>query len=85
MWARGQLCEILGKSLLAIDKDFRTMQFGRVADRELAAMDADSRSPPGGPTARGVNHFHRAASRPFTARVFPAGIQTSALAGLPIP
>jgi penicillin amidase len=54
--ARGQLCEILGKSTLAIDKDFRTMQFGRVADRELAAMDADSRSLLEA-YARGVNHF----------------------------
>ena len=54
--ARGQLCEILGKSTLAIDKDFRTMQFGRVADRELAAMDADSRSLLES-YARGVNRF----------------------------
>jgi len=54
--ARGQLCEILGKSTLAIDKDFRTMQFARVADRELAAMDADSRSLLEA-YARGVNHF----------------------------
>ena len=29
--ARGHLSEILGKSTLAIDKDFRTMQFGRAA------------------------------------------------------
>jgi penicillin amidase len=42
--ARGQLSEILGKSTLAIDKDFRTMEFGRAADRELASMDAESRS-----------------------------------------
>jgi len=54
--ARGQLCEILGNSTLAIDKDFRTMQFARVADRELAAMDADSRSLLEA-YARGVNHF----------------------------
>ena len=54
--ARGQLCEILGKSTLAIDKDFRTMQFGRVADRELAAMDPDSRSLLEA-YARGVNRF----------------------------
>ena len=41
--ARGQLSEILGKSTLAIDKDFRTMEFGRTADRELGLMDKDSR------------------------------------------
>jgi penicillin amidase len=54
--ARGQLCEILGKTVLAIDKEFRTMQFGRVADRELASMDADSRSILEA-YARGVNRF----------------------------
>ena len=42
--------------LRLIDKDFRTMQFARVADRELAAMDADSRSLLEA-YARGVNHF----------------------------
>jgi len=54
--ARGQISEILGKSTLAIDKDFRTMEFGRAADRELASMDADSRSVFEA-YARGVNHF----------------------------
>jgi penicillin amidase len=54
--ARGQLCEILGKSTLAIDKDFRTMEFGRAADRELASMDPNSRSLLEA-YARGVNRF----------------------------
>jgi len=54
--ARGQLSEILGKSTLAIDKDFRTMEFGRAADRELASMDADTRALLEA-YARGVNHF----------------------------
>jgi penicillin amidase len=54
--ARGQLCEILGKATLAIDKEFRTMQFGRVADRELTSMDLDSRSILEA-YARGVNRF----------------------------
>jgi penicillin amidase len=54
--ARGQLSEILGKSTLAIDKDFRTMEFGRAADRELGLMDKDSRDIMEA-FARGVNRF----------------------------
>jgi len=54
--ARGQLSEILGQATLEIDKDFRTMEFGRAADRELASLDADSRSVFEA-YARGVNHF----------------------------
>ncbi len=54
--ARGQLSEILGKSTLAIDKDFRTMQFGRAADREVGLMDKDSRAIMEA-YARGVNRF----------------------------
>jgi penicillin amidase len=54
--ARGQLSEILGKSTLAIDKDFRTMQFGRAASRELGLMDKESRAIMEG-YARGVNRF----------------------------
>jgi penicillin amidase len=54
--ARGQLCEILGKATLAIDKDFRTIEFGHAADRELVSMDADSRSLLEA-YARGVNRF----------------------------
>ena len=54
--ARGQLSEILGKSTLAIDKDFRTLQFGRAADRDLGLMDKDSRAIMDA-YARGVNRF----------------------------
>jgi penicillin amidase len=54
--ARGQLSEILGKATLTIDKDFRTMQFGRAADRELTLMDQDSRALLEA-YARGVNRF----------------------------
>jgi penicillin G amidase len=54
--ARGQLSEILGKSTLAIDKDFRTLQFGRAAERDLGLMDKDSRAIMDA-YARGVNRF----------------------------
>jgi penicillin G amidase len=54
--ARGQISEIFGRSTLAIDKDFRTMQFGRAADRDLGLMDKDSRAMIEA-YARGVNRF----------------------------
>jgi penicillin G amidase len=54
--ARGQLSEILGQTTLAIDKDFRTMQFGRAAERDLDLMDKDSRAIMEA-YARGVNRF----------------------------
>jgi penicillin amidase len=54
--ARGQLSEVLGKATLAIDIDFRTMEFGRAADRELGLMDKDSRAIMEA-YARGVNRF----------------------------
>jgi len=54
--ARGQLSEILGKETLAIDKDFRTMEFGRAAERDLELTDKDSRSILEA-YARGVNRF----------------------------
>jgi len=54
--ARGQLSEILGKTTLAIDKDFRTQEFGRAADRDLNLMDKDSRAIMEA-YARGVNRF----------------------------
>jgi penicillin G amidase len=53
---RGQLSEILGKTTLAIDKDFRTLGFSRVAERELGVMDKDSRALIEA-YARGVNRF----------------------------
>jgi len=54
--ARGQLSEILGKSTLPIDKDFRTMQFGRAAERDLGLMDKEPRAIMEA-YARGVNRF----------------------------
>src|SRR6202158_3112654 len=54
--SRGQLSEILGKSTLAIDKDFRTMQFGRAAERDLGLMDKEPRAIMEA-YARGVNRF----------------------------
>ena len=54
--ARGQLSEILGPATLKIDKQFRTLEFGRAAERDLAAMDTTSRSLTDA-YARGVNRF----------------------------
>jgi penicillin amidase len=54
--ARGQLSEILGATTLSIDKDFRTLGFGRAAERDVALMDAESRKLMEA-YARGVNKF----------------------------
>jgi penicillin amidase len=54
--ARGQLSEILGVRTLTIDKEFRTMEFGRAAERDLQLMDPESREIMEA-YARGVNHF----------------------------
>jgi penicillin G amidase len=54
--SRGQLSEILGRATLRIDKQFRTLGFGRAAERETAAMDPESRSVMEA-YARGVNRF----------------------------
>jgi penicillin G amidase len=54
--ARGQLSEILGPVTLKIDKQFRTLGFGRAAERDLTLMDASSRSTIEA-YARGVNRF----------------------------
>jgi penicillin amidase len=54
--SRGQLSEIVGPLALKSDKQFRTFGFSRAADRELAAMDQDSRSMMEA-YARGVNLF----------------------------
>jgi penicillin G amidase len=54
--ARGQLSEILGDKTLPVDKRFRTLGFGRIADREVAQMDAETRELMEA-YARGVNHF----------------------------
>src|SRR5260370_18317296 len=54
--ARAQLSDIIGKTPLAIDKDFGTQEFGRAADRDLNLMDKDSRAIMEA-YARGVNRF----------------------------
>ncbi len=54
--SRGQLSEVLGPVTVGVDKEFRTLGFGRAADRDLAAMDAASRAIFEA-YARGVNHF----------------------------
>ena len=54
--ARGQLSEILGERTLQIDKDFRMLGLGRVADREAATLEPEPRKLLEG-YARGVNAF----------------------------
>ncbi len=41
--SRGQLSEILGAGTLKIDKDFRNLNFGRAAERDLREMNPESR------------------------------------------
>ena len=54
--ARGQLSEILGPATLSIDKDFRTLGFGRAAERDATLLDAEARKLMEA-YARGVNEF----------------------------
>jgi len=54
--ARGQLSEILGPTTLKIDKDFRTLGFGRAAERDFTLLDAEPRKLIEA-YARGVNKF----------------------------
>ena len=54
--ARGQLSEILGERTLAIDKDFRTLGFGRIAEREATLAEPEARRITEA-YARGVNQF----------------------------
>lgn len=54
--ARGQLSEILGPATIKIDKQFRTLGFGRAAERDLESADPMSRSLFEA-YARGVNRF----------------------------
>jgi len=54
--ARGQLSEILGPATIEIDKDFRTLNFSRAAQRDLELMEPESRKLLDAYT-RGVNHF----------------------------
>lgn len=56
--ARGQLSEILGERTLQIDKDFRTLGLGRVADREAITLEPEPREILEA-YARGVNEFIR--------------------------
>jgi penicillin amidase len=53
---RGQLSEIFGPTLLSIDKKFRTLGFGRAAEREVAAASGEPRVIVEA-YARGVNRF----------------------------
>ena len=53
---RGQLSEIFGPALLSVDKKFRTLGFGRAAEREAAAAAGESRVIVDA-YARGVNRF----------------------------
>ena len=53
---RGQLSEIFGPALLSIDKKFRTLGFGRAAEREAAAASGEPRVIVEA-YARGVNRF----------------------------
>jgi penicillin G amidase len=54
--ARGQLSEVLGPLTLNVDKDFRTLNFGRAAQRDLGQLDPESRGMLEA-YARGVNRF----------------------------
>ncbi len=54
--SRGQLSEILGKATLKIDKDFRNLNFGRAAERDLQQMNPEARRLLEA-YARGVNRF----------------------------
>ncbi len=54
--SRGQLSEILGSGTLKIDKDFRSLNFGRAVERDLQIMNPESRRLLEA-YARGVNRF----------------------------
>jgi penicillin G amidase len=54
--SRGQLSEVLGKTTLKIDKDFRNLNFSRAAERDLQQMNPESRRLLEA-YARGVNRF----------------------------
>jgi penicillin amidase len=54
--ARGQLSEILGERTLQIDKDFRMLGLGRIADREATTLEPEPRKFLEA-YARGVNQF----------------------------
>jgi penicillin G amidase len=54
--ARGQLSEIFGPAVLSVDKKFRTLGFGRAAEREAEAASGEPRVIVEA-YARGVNRF----------------------------
>ena len=54
--SRGQLSEILGPATLEIDKQFRSLGFGRAAERDVSQMDPSSRTLMEA-YARGINRF----------------------------
>jgi len=54
--SRGELAEIVGAKALPLDQEYRTLGFGRAAERDLALMDAESRMVMEA-YARGVNRF----------------------------
>ena len=54
--SRGELSEILGPKTLKIDRDFRNLNFGRAAERDLREMNPESRKLLEA-YARGVNRF----------------------------
>jgi penicillin G amidase len=54
--ARGQLSEILGSATLSVDKEFRTLGFGRAAERDVSQMEPPQRAIMEA-YARGINHF----------------------------
>jgi len=53
---RGQLSEILGAKTIKIDEEFRTYEFGRAAERDVALLGAEERRVYDA-YARGVNKF----------------------------
>jgi penicillin G amidase len=54
--ARGQLSEVLGPATLKIDKDFRLLNFGRAADRDMGMTDPEVRRVLQA-YARGINEY----------------------------
>jgi penicillin G amidase len=54
--ARGQLSEVLGSATLSVDKQFRTLGFGRTAERDVAQMEPSQRAIIEA-YARGINLF----------------------------
>jgi penicillin amidase len=54
--ARGRLSEILGSRTVAIDKDFRLMNFSRAAEADMAMLTPEVRAVLEA-YARGINHF----------------------------